>query len=148
MAPSSLSPAAQLRRCSELEYLLLGDLREMLEEEITPQSRRWMLAVLDALLDTLPREHRLQSADGYLTEVLREIPNWATRVNRLESRYYELFDRLSDLRDELEVDLPDKQSVSTLRYDLHEWMGQLVAHRARESDLLVTAINIDIGGSG
>ena len=49
-------PVAQLRRCSELEYLLLGDLREMLEEPFTPQGRNWTVAVIDTLLDMLPRE--------------------------------------------------------------------------------------------
>ena len=146
MTGSSNSPAAQLQRCAELEYLLLGDLREMLEEPITPQSRKWMLAVLDALLDTLPQEHRLKSVDGYLTEVLEEFPNWAGRVNRLEAHYYELFDRLSDLRDELEVDIPEKQSVPMLRYSLQEWMEALADHQAQESDLLVAALNTDIGG--
>lgn len=152
---SSSSPAAlyrrsdatgQLRQCSELEYLLLGDLREMLEEPLTYRSRKWMLAVLDVLLDTLPREHRLMSTDGYLSEVLQEFPNWSGRVEQLESQHYSLYDRLWDLRDELEIDELDHHDVAELRYSLQEWMEQLLDHRQRESRLLLAAVNTDIGG--
>lgn len=139
-------PAAQLRRCTELEYLLLGDLREMLEEPVSPQGRNWMLAVIDTLLDMLPREHRLKSVDGYLSEVLQEFPNWTGHVDRLEAQHYDLYDRLSDLRDELEVETLDRTAAQMLRYSLHEWMEAFVAHRRRESALMQSAVNTDIGG--
>jgi hypothetical protein len=146
MSAPTPSSAAQLRRCSELEYLLLGDLREMLEEPFTPRSRRWMLAVLDVLLEMIPREHRLTAAEGYLAEVLQEFPNWSARVDELQSQHYELYDRLWDLRDELEVDSLDRPAMAALRYSLKEWMEQMLAHRSRESNLLMAALNTDIGG--
>ena len=142
------SPQVQLRRCTELEYLLLGDLREMLEEQTTPQSRKWMLAVLDTLLDMLPREHRLKSLDGYLAEVLTEFPNWSVHVDRLEAEHYDLYDRLSDLRDALEDGSPQGQAANSLRFSLQQWMEAFARHRRHESDLLVSSVNIDIGGSG
>lgn len=142
------SPRVQLQRCTELEYLLLGDLREMLEAQTTPQSRRWMLAVLDTLLDMLPREHRLKSLDGYLSEVLSEFPNWSIHVDRLEAEHYDLYDRLSDLRDELEDEDPPGQAANSVRYSLQKWMEAFAQHRRMESELLVSAVNIDIGGSG
>jgi hypothetical protein len=43
---SSMTPAAEFG----LEYLLLGDLRQLLEEPPSRESRRWMLAILDRLL--------------------------------------------------------------------------------------------------
>jgi hypothetical protein len=138
--------AAQLRRCTELEYLLLGDLREMLEEPVTPQGRNWMLAVVDTLLDMLPHEHRLKSVDGYLSEVLTEFPNWTGHVDRLEAQHYDLYDRLSDLRDELEVETRDRTAANVLRYSLQEWMEAFVEHRRRESELLQSAMCTDIGG--
>lgn len=138
--------AAQLRRCAELEYLLLGDLREMLEEPVTPQGRNWMLAVVDTLLDMLPHEHRLKSIDGYLSEVLTEFPNWTGHVDRLEAQHYDLYDRLSDLRDELEVETLDRTAANALKYSLQEWMEAFVQHRRRESDLLQSAMCTDIGG--
>ncbi|MFV0446808.1 MAG: hypothetical protein ACK5Q5_24820 [Planctomycetaceae bacterium] len=146
MTRTSMVSATQLRRCTELDYLLLGDLREMLEEPLTTQTRKWMLSVLDVLLDNLPQEHRLKSVDGYLGEVLQEFPNWQGRVDRLESQHYELYDRLSDLRDDLEVDALESSVAQALRYGLHEWMEALVAHRLQETDLLQSAVNTDLGG--
>jgi hypothetical protein len=84
--------------------------------------------------------------DGYLAEVLHEFPNWSARVDRLESRHYEIYDRLSDLRDVLEDDDHDPVAVSMLRYGLQEWMAAFLDHRRGELDLLQAAINTDIGG--
>jgi hypothetical protein len=146
MNRSSNWSAAQLQQWTELDYLLLGDLREMLDEALTPQARKWMLSILDVLLENLPREHRLKSVDGYLHEVLVEFPNWSGHVDRLESEDYELYDRLSDLRDHLELDTLEPEAVKELRYRLQEWMQALVTHRMQETSLLLAAVNTDIGG--
>jgi hypothetical protein len=39
----------------ELEYLLLGDLRQILEEPAGPQTSRWLVAILDMILVGRPR---------------------------------------------------------------------------------------------
>ena len=39
----------------ELEYLLLGDLRQTLDEPASPQTSRWLLAILDMILVSRPR---------------------------------------------------------------------------------------------
>src|SRR5579872_2956860 len=62
--------AQLLDHYSSLEYILLGDLRDLLEEPVDDESRKWLLAVLDTLLDTLPREFDLEDEDGYMSEVL------------------------------------------------------------------------------
>ena len=59
-----------LEEYSTLEYILLGDLRDLLYEPPDEETCRWLLAVLDALLETLPREFDLKQQDGYLMEVL------------------------------------------------------------------------------
>jgi hypothetical protein len=139
--------SAQLQQCTELEYILLGDLREMLEEPLTPVSRQWMLAVLDVLLETLPREHRLKSSsDGYLSEVLLEFPNWSPHVDRLEAEHFDLYDRLWDLRDELEGGASARSAASALRFALRDWMEAFLMHRRDESALLMDAVNTEIGG--
>jgi hypothetical protein len=138
--------SAQLQRCTELEYILLGDLREMLEEPLSPVSRQWMLAVLDVLLETLPREYRLKSSDGYLSEVLTECPNWSPHVDRLEAEHFDLYDRLWDLRDELEGGDSARSAASALRFALREWMDAFLMHHRDESTLLMDAVNVEIGG--
>ena len=39
----------------ELEYLLLGDLRQTLEEPVGPLTSLWLLAILDLILVSHPR---------------------------------------------------------------------------------------------
>jgi hypothetical protein len=146
MHDTSPASAASLRECNELQYILLGDLREMLDEPLTPLARRWMAAVVDTLLEMIPREHRLKSANGYLAEVLTEFPNWASRVDKLEAQHFGLFDRLSDLRDELDQEASDGAAVRALTFSLQEWMEAYAEHRRHESALLLDAVNVEIGG--
>jgi hypothetical protein len=141
-------PSARLRQCTDLEYLLLGDLQEMLEEPLTPTGVKWVLAVVETLLDTLPREHRLKSADGYLSEVLAECPNWSVHVDRLRTQYFELYDRLSDLRDDLEDGFAEPTTTRSVKRSLKSWMQEFASYQRRESDLLGAAVNLDLGGSG
>lgn len=146
MQDTTVSREASLRQCSELQYILLGDLREMLDEPLTPQTRCWMLAVVDTLLEMIPREHRLMSVDGYLSEVLSEFPNWTSRVDKLEAEHFGLFDRLSDLRDELEQQRTERTATQTLKLSLQNWMTAFAAHRRHESALILDAVNVEIGG--
>jgi hypothetical protein len=60
--------ARLLNRYSTLEYILLGDLRDLLEEPPDEETRRWLVAVLDALVKTLPREFDLEDEDGYMSD--------------------------------------------------------------------------------
>ena len=68
-----------------LEYILLGDLRDLLEEPADQFTRSWLIAVLDALLDTLPRQMALKESSGYLSEVLDEYPSWYRHVEDLQN---------------------------------------------------------------
>ena len=82
-----------------LEYILLGDLRDLLEEpEPDEQTAHWIGAVLDALLEALPREMELKSEGGYLQPVLEQFPNWASLIGDLASEKHALFDKLRELR--------------------------------------------------
>src|SRR5262245_36103537 len=62
-------------RYSVLEYLLLGDLRDLLEEPPDTETRRWLLAVLEELLNLLPNEFEFEDQGGYLSEVREQFPN-------------------------------------------------------------------------
>ena len=144
---NGVSPqTSSLRRCNELEYILFGDLRELLEEPLDKQNRKWIGAILDTLLEALPQEHRLKSADGYMAEVLEEFPNWSGQVDALESEYFDIYDRLADLRDDLGDPRRQTSSASAVRVGLSEWMQSFLTHKENESTLLQTAINLEVGG--
>lgn len=145
MTNAALARAESLRRISELEYILIGDLRDLLESPIDEQNLRWISAVLDALLETLPQQFELKQQGGYLQEVLDAQPNWECHVISLGVEHEQMCDRLQQLR----ARLPDAVKVEflarTLRIELKGWMQAFVAHNRRESRLLQTAINLEVG---
>lgn len=130
-----------------LEYILLGDLRDLLEEEPGEQTTRWLVAVLDTLLDTLPRELALKSEEGYLEDVLCEHPHWQPQVERLRSEYLRLCIWLEELRDRLVNRSPVTDIADRVRHDLREWMAALHAHHRHERRLMQTSVNLEVGGS-
>jgi len=144
----TLSGIAQTesRRTTELEYILLGDLRDQLEDQLDPQATHWVVAVIDALLKAIPERHQIVSQDGYLGEVVTEFPNWAAKVENLELQHFALYDRLSDLRDQLKGSKADDHTLNLLRFELQMWMESYTKHKRHESQLLQTAINLEVGG--
>jgi hypothetical protein len=132
-----------------LEYILLGDLRDLLEEAKTDeQTLRWITAVLDALLEAMPYEMELKCRDGYLQPVLEQFPNWAGQIGDLAREKQDLFDKLRELR--LELHSPDAFSAlaGVLRQDLQEWMTLWAAHMRHERRLMQSAFTLDVGGDG
>ena len=134
-----------LGRCISLEYLLLGDLRDLLEEPEDEETCRWLLAVLDALLDMLPVEFHLKEENGYLTEVLDEYPNWYDQVEDLRREHEVLFRKLQELRLRIARQSPFAEIAEEVRRNLREWMRTLIAHHRHENRLLQTAVNLEVG---
>ena len=128
-----------------LEFILLGDLRDLLEDELHAGTRKWLLAVIDALFETVPREFELQEQEGYLTHVLEEFPNWSNQVDRLREERREIHARLCHLRNLLRTNQPFDEIAETLRIELREWMHSLMAHHRHERRLVQTAFNLDVG---
>lgn len=137
--------AQLLDRYSTLEYILLGDLRDLLEERPDAENRRWLMSVLDVLLETLPREFDLEEEDGYMTEVLDRYPSWATQVDRLHRDHDVLFLKLKELRGRIERDAWIAPIANEVRRDLRDWVLKLIAHHRGETRLMQTAMNLEVG---
>ena len=137
--------ATDLRQCTEFEYILLGDLRDLLEDPPSDENRKWLLAILDALVDTLPKEFALKSRDGYLNEVLLEFPNWDREVDRLEVQYVRLYKRLRQLRDRVVMRRALEFIAERLRGDLREWMESFTSLHHEERELVMEAANLEVG---
>ncbi|MGQ0634489.1 MAG: hypothetical protein ACT4QC_07760 [Planctomycetaceae bacterium] len=137
--------ARMLVEFSSLEYILLGDLRDLLEEHPDAENRKWLMAVLDALVDTLPREFDLEEEDGYLSVVLERFPSWSPRVDRLQHDHERLFEKLKELRGRVECNAWIAPIANEVRRDLHAWMLTLIAHHRSENHLVQTAITLDVG---
>jgi len=134
-----------LGECTALEYILLGDLRDLLEEPADEQTCRWLVAVLDALLDTIPREIELQQVGGYLAEVLEQYPNWSGEVVRLKQEKHALYVKLGGLRNSIVARAPFSQIADQVSGDLCEWMKSFQAHHRHERRLVHSAFNIEVG---
>ena len=145
MTRAESARAESLRRISELEYILIGDLRDLLESPIDEQNLRWISAVLDALLETLPKQFQLKKAGGYLQEVLEVQPNWECHVLSLEVEHAQVCDRLEQLRWKLPDAVKAEFLASTLRTELKGWMQAFVAWNHREMRLLQTSMNLEVG---
>jgi len=148
MSRLDINPAAgeRLEDYSALEYILLGDLRDVLEEPANRHTRGWLITILDALLDTLPREMALKESSGYLHEVLDEYPSWYRHVEDLQNEERLLFLSLQSLRDRLETSESYAFAADRLKSTLRQWMTRLAAHHRHENRILQTAMNLEVGG--
>lgn len=134
-----------IQRVATLEYILLGDLRDLLEEPADHLTVKWMTAVLDALLDTLPQETEMQEDGGYMADVLEEFPNWSGHVTRLQLERESLFVKLRTMRRRINGNESFGAIANEVRGDLRDWMNSFTAFHRHERRLVQNAFNYDIG---
>jgi hypothetical protein len=127
------------------EYILLGDLRDLLEEDPGEQNSRWLVAVLDALLDTVPREFELKSENGYLSDVLNANPHWEAQVEQLRAEYVRLCVWLEELRNRVVSGTPFREIADRLRKELSEWIEAVQDHHRRERQMVQVSANLEVG---
>lgn len=135
----------RLRDCTELVYILIGDVRDVLEEPPSDQTRHWLSVLLDTLLETVPEEFSLKSDGGYMSEVLLDFPHWNTRVGDLEDQYFSLYLQLRRLREQLRLQVTYEETAKSLRADLSSWISSFQEYCAQERDLVQTAVNLTVG---
>lgn len=143
----SLSVASQelLLGYSKLEYLLLGDLRSVLDESDDARDNKWLLAILDSLVDTLPREFELREEGGYMCELLDRQPFLAGTVDVLQAEHTRLFVMLADLRARVANSTHAVALADQIKAELRDWMQFLRHHNRRERTLYQSAFNMDVG---
>lgn len=129
-----------------LEYILLGDLRDVLEEPADEESRKWLVAILDALLDAMPREYELKCrGGGYLCEVLEQYPNWSPEVDNLREEREYLYSHLRRLQSCIREAFPFDHVAARVRRELHVWMKGFLAHHRHERRLMFNAFTVEVG---
>ena len=148
--PSSrpVSQCDSYARYSVLEYLLLGDLRDLLEEPPDAETRRWLLAVLEELLNLLPNEFEFEDQGGYLAEVREQFPNWSNEVERLHGQHNLLYFKLLELHDRIAQELAFEYIADEVKVELRRWIEAAQAHRDSENRLVVTVYDLTLGGEG
>ena len=135
-----------LTTCHDLEYLLLGDLRQLLDEPQTAQTRQSILVILDRLLLNLPRQLVLACEERYMSEVLEQRPNWHRQIEALYGANMACISALDESRNRVVRELPFAAIANEVSRHLRQWMQSLVAIREHETRLLQKAFTLDIGG--
>jgi hypothetical protein len=132
--------AAPPHEFASQEQILLGDLRELLEEDPThPETRRALVAALDVFVDMLPCQFALEEHEGYLEDVRMEFPEWEGTIESLHQQHQELDRRLCELRDRLAADAHLAAVDAGMLAELRNWLELFRAHRQAEDDLLQAA---------
>ncbi len=112
-------------RNRDLEYLLLGDLRQTLEEPAGPQKSRWLLAILDMILVGQPRVRPpiflpVHSSDSRCHMDAAESDSLVEKLRRLRDRVAHRSDHFSlanEIREELREVMLDRVSSAACMYD-------------------------------
>ena len=144
----SITSQELLMGYSRLEYLLLGDLRAILDEPEDARDSKWLLAVLDSLVDTIPREFELREEGGYMAELVEREPCLADVVGALRAEHARIFSMLADLRRRVGLALDTTAIADQLSMELRDWMMLLMKHNRRERSLFQSAYNLDVGVCG
>ena len=136
---------ANIEDVAALEYILLGDLRDLVDEPFDKVTQRWLKAVIDALLETLAHAFDHQDDDEFWQEVVDRDPNWSRYITRLNDERRGIFTTLQSLRQELDDFKSMRSVVPELRGKLKQWMLSITALHRHERRLLQTAFNLDVG---
>jgi hypothetical protein len=116
--PAVRAPETALSSRAVFEYLLLGDLRLLLEEPIGPETNRWLLATLDMILASRPRPSHTTVAS-----MLMRSP-WDDETERFSQERSTLYEKLQRLRDRIAHRAPYALLANEIRCDLTDLMDR------------------------
>ena len=141
-----VSQIRTLAECNEFQYLLLGDVRDLLDETPDDSNKKWLMAVLDVLVDLMPHERHLHAdSGGYMSEVLDEFPNWNRLVLRLHLKKLHLDYALRESRNRLRREASWVAIADQLSCELRDWMELFHDLHKAESSLMLEAVTFDVG---
>ena len=135
---------SMLKESCDLEYLLIGDIRTLLEEKFDSQTRSSLLVLINRLILNLPDVLELSSEEGYLNIVAERRPSWSRQINALHQANLDCVSSLTLVRDGLENDTPIAAISKEL--ELRNWIKSFSAMRCQESTMLQEVFTIDLGG--
>lgn len=135
----------RLLNCTKLEFLLLGDLRQALEESEDACDNQWLLAILDSLIRTVPVAFEMRQEGGYMTEVLAIRPTLSGIVDELRAEHDRITGMLLHLRNSVAARSRFTALADQIQAELRDWMELLTDHNRRERALFQTTMNSDMG---
>lgn len=139
MNSHDMRQADSIRELAQLEYLLLGDLHQILSEPVSSHTRPNLVAVLDLLFTMLPSRFDLEESSGHLAAVLDQFPNWHDQVEMLRIEHALLYEELRDLRQALDGEAPYEPVSEEVIHRIRTWMDRLRNHEREERRLTLLA---------
>lgn len=144
----SMVVGSQPQQCTTLTWLLVGDIREMLQDHLDDEAIRWLKPILDALISAMCEQSELLNSEGWYDDLLGAHPQFISRVASIESEQNELCRSLRELRNGIERDIPLTRIAAELETGLGDWVNLMTRHSRREALLLQDAWYTEIGGEG
>ena len=144
----SMVVGSQPQQCTTLTWLLVGDIREMLQDHLDDEAIRWLKPVLDALISAMCEQSELTSQEGWYDDLLGTFPQFISRVAGIEAEQNELCRSLRELRNGIERDIPLQRLAAELEAGLRDWVLLMTRHSRRQTVLLQDAWYTEIGGEG
>lgn len=132
------------------------ELRRLLDETVNLLSRasrarmptQRIMLLLESLRDQFALHFSLEEAFGYFEDAISVAPRLSTRADRLRGEHRTLFVEICDVVDEAERLLRGDGSPHTVRKIALKFVAfhhQYQAHEAAENDLILEALDDDIG---
>lgn len=118
-----------------LEYLLLGDLAELLSEGYDEENRKWTLIVLEGLLDAIPAEKRSERFSR-IRAAYPDSPQVLQALTQLEAEHVAMIFQLRRLRNRVSwrLSLLDVVAAEVV-HDLKRWLLTFQSFCQRERRL-------------
>ena len=139
---------SQPQQCTTLTWLLVGDIREMLQDHLDDEAIRWLKPILDSLIGAMCEQSELHFSDGLYDDLLGTFPHLITRVAGIEAEQNELCRSLRELRNGIERDIPLQRLAAEIEEGLGDWVNLMTSHSRREAVLLQDVWYTEIGGEG
>lgn len=135
-----------IAECREFQYLLMGDLRDLIDDPQDESNRQWLLSVLEVLIQLMPRERVLhQEGGGYLNQVLEEFPTWDQQVLTLQLKKLHLDYSLRELYRRIRRNKSWIAHADQVSGELRDWMELFKQLHRAENSLIMDAMLLDIG---
>jgi Hemerythrin HHE cation binding domain len=107
-----------------------------------------VVEMLGKLRDQLAMHFSLEEAYGYFDDAISAAPHLSRRADHLRSQHSELFSdacRLAELAERLSRHATSDEAVSRLAGDYHRFSARFRDHESQECDLILEAVDDDIG---
>jgi hypothetical protein len=139
---------------SQLVWLLVGDVADILDDGLDVENLRWLLPVLESLLQLMNTEEQQDGTGGYMNDVLEVSPNSFDHVLRLHGIRNALREELQEMigrirQTPLLESLPayaESFAARSMSVRLLSWVDRLSTHHRAERLLCQSVWYTELGG--